>query len=426
MKLKVVMMIFVDMMGGLGNQLFQYATARSLALDKNSDFLMNLSDYEKEDAKSVDHVDFKLNHFNVDFDKQILEDEIKEYSNVQQVIEPLSSDNFAKFIPLNNYSGNVHLKGYWQDERYFRHNKDIIKEDLKVITPPNRKNEKMLDEISEVNSVCLSFRRGEYLDSYFIAQFGMCTEEYYKNAINLLTKKITNPSFFVFSDDVEWIEDNVKLDYPTIPIGFNGIGDEHEELRLMYSCNHFILANSSFSWWGAWLSDYNNKTVFAPTPWFNSYTKQSIVCSDWIQLNCDRSDLFDKSNLKLYELINKNDLDKLTCEGFETQIGKYGISIVSVEKESKIKFKLDDVNFYENDEILIEFKLFSKHKGLIKVDYGNVRKISLGYRKGFSNKYLHLKDINLNGLIIEVYDDSLIIENITIKSVDSEFDIIMG
>ena len=289
-------MIFVDIMGGLGNQLFQYATAKSLAIDKNSTFLMNLEDYSREDAKNVDHVEFKLNHFNVDFNKQITESEINtEYEGIKKIIEPLSSDNFAKFINLNNYSGNIYLKGYWQNENYFKHNESIIRDDLKVMTPPNIKNRKMLNEINESNSVCLSFRRGEYLDPYFIAQFGMCTEEYYKNAINFISKRVSNPTFFIFSDDVEWIEDNVKLDFPTIPVNFNGVGFEHEELRLMYSCKHFILANSSFSWWGAWLSNHKNKNVFAPNPWFNSYTKQSILCPEWIQLRCDRSDLFKKS-----------------------------------------------------------------------------------------------------------------------------------
>ena len=419
-------MIFVDIMGGLGNQLFQYATAKSLALDNDVDFLMNLSDYEKEDAKNVDHVEFKLNHFNVDFKKQIDDNGIKNYEDVKTIVEPLSSDNFAKFINLNNYSGNLYLKGYWQDERYFKHNASVIKNDLQVIDAPNKKNKKMLDEISSTNSVCLSFRRGEYLDPYFIAQFGVCTEEYYKNAIKLLTRKLDNPTFFIFSDDVEWIEENVKLDYPTIPVNFNGVGEEHEELRLMYSCNHFILANSSFSWWGAWLSKNKDKTVFAPTPWFNSYTKQSILCPDWIQLKCDRSDLFKKFNSKIFEIINSKDLDKIELKGFETGIGEYGLNLNSVSENARIIFKFDDsFKNSKDDEYLIEFKLFSNKKGLIKVDYGNQRKIALGYRKGYSNKYLHLRDITLKNLIFEISDDSLIIENIAIKLVNSNFDLVM-
>lgn len=416
-------MIFIDIKGGLGNQLFQYATVKSLAINKNSNFLMCLDDYGSEDAKKVDHVEFKLNHFNVDCSNQITESQIsEEYDNVQKIIEPLSSDNFAKFINLNNYSGNIYLKGYWQDENYFKDNEKVVKQDLKVITPPNKKNEMMLDEISNTNSVCLSFRRGEYLDKYFIAQFGMCTEDYYKNAINLMSKKLDNPTFYIFSDDMEWIEDNVKLDYDTVPINFNGVGYEYEELRLMYSCEHFILANSSFSWWGAWLCDNKDKTVFAPTPWFNSFTKQSILCKDWIQLKCDRSDLFEKSNLKIFDLINEYYLQRIDYENMEKSSSDYGISLTSLNKNAKFNFKFDDI---DAGEYIIELKLFSKNKSLIKINYGQPRKIALGYNKGFSVKYVHLVDIDLNNLIFEIKDDSLIIQNVSIKKVNSNFNLIM-
>lgn len=417
-------MIFVDIRGGLGNQLFQYATARSLAIDKGSDFLMNLSDYESEDSKKVDHVEFKLNHFNIDFKKQIEEDEIKNYPNVKTIVEPLSSDNFSPYFDFTKYSGNIYLRGYWQDERYFKHNEQIIKEDLQVATPPNKKNQKMLDEISESNGICISFRRGEYLDSYFIAQFGICTEDYYKKAINFITRKVENPTFFIFSDDVDWIEDNVKLNYPTIPITFNGVGDEHEELRLMANCNHFILANSSFSWWGAWLSKNKNKLVFAPKPWFNSYTKESILCANWIQLNCDRSDLFNKFDSQIYNLLTKRDVKYINYENINLDIGNYGISLKS-EGNSKIDLNTNYFNQIEGNEFLIEFKLFSNKKGIIKVDYGWDRKITLGYRKGHSNKYLHLVNIRLCDVLLEISDDSLVIEDITIKSIVSDFKLII-
>ena len=412
------------MMGGLGNQLFQYAAARSLSIDKKSDFLMNLEDYGKKDAKSVDHVDFKLNHFNVDYKKQITGDEIKKYSDVQKIVEPLSSTDFSQFINFDNYSGNIYLKGYWQNENYFKHNVNVIRRELQVVTPPNSKNKKILDEIHESNSVCISFRRGEYLDPYFLAQFGMCTEDYYKKAINYLVEKVQNPTFFTFSDDMDWIEENVKLDFPTVPVSINGVGDEHEELRLMMSCNHFILANSSFSWWGAWLSNYNKKIVFAPTPWFNSFTKQSILCPDWYQLKCDRSDLFKKFDVISYELVSENDLNKLSFEGISKSVGKYGISLKCLEN-SKIKFLFDDKSDVSNSEFLIEFKIFSKNEGLINVDMGIGRNTVLGYKKGYSTKYLHLKNIKLQNITLNMSDDSLIIEDITIKEGCSDFNLIM-
>lgn len=415
-------MIFVDIMGGLGNQLFQYAAAKSLAIDKNTELLINLEDYEKEDAKKVDHVEFKLNHFNIDLDNMITTpDEIKNYGNVNEIIEPLSSHNFVNYINLNKYESNIHLKGYWQDERYFKHNSNAIKHDLTITTPPNKRNKSLLDEINNSESICLSFRRGEYLDSYFIGQYGICTKDYYKNAIKFISKIVEKPVFFIFSDDTDWITDNVKLDYPTIPVNINGVGYEYEELRLMANCNHFILANSSFSWWGAWLSNNINKKVFAPTPWFNSFTKQHILCPDWIHLKCDRSDIFNQAEKKSFELITEKDLDYLQYKKIDKTIGKYGIKLL-INKESQIKFNLDQQNISNNKEHIIEFKIYSENNGIIKVDYGE-RIITLGYEKGFSNKYLHLSEIDLNSIKLTFNDEKLSIDNITIKPVDSKFDL---
>lgn len=408
-------MIFVDIMGDLGDQLFQYATARSLAIDKNTDFLMNI---DNSDAKSKNSFNFKLNHFNVDCNKQISENEINE-NNLQKVI---GSD---KFIDLNKFSESIYLKGYWENEKYFKHNKLTIRNDLSVITPPNKKNRKMLDEINGTESVCLSFRHNECSDSYFLAEFGMCTEEYYKNAINFLTKKIKNPTFYILCDDIEWMEDNVKLDFPVAYVNFNDVGEEYEELRLMYSCQHFILTNNNLSWWGAWLSDYKNKIIFAPTPWFNNFKKQSILCPDWIQLRCDRSDLFKKSNQKIFGLVTNVDLNKIVYKDFKINIGKWGISIQSISDNSYFKLKLGEYFKSVGNEFVIELKLFSKNDNLIKIDYGEDRKIVLGYRKGYSVKYIHLKFIDLNNLIFEINDDALVIEDFTIKSVDSNFNLLI-
>ena len=413
------------MNGGLGNQLFQYATARSLSLDKNSDFLMNLSFYDKEYVKNLAHVDFKLNHFNVDFNKQIEEDDINKYDNVQKIVEPLSSQNFSEFIDFSKYAGNIHLIGFWQNEKYFKHNQEIIKKELQVITPPNKKNQKFLDEISESNAICLHFRRGDYLDPIYMANFGMCTEDYYKNAINFITKKVKNPIFFTFSDDMEWVENNIDLNFPTVPVNINGVEDAYEELRLMMACKHFIIANSSFSWWGAWLSNNPHKYVIAPTPWFNTFTKQGVLCPDWIHLKCDRSDLFNKSNFKVFELVSDEDLKKIDFNGFFKSIGEFGISLISNDENSKIRFLFDEKLGNNLNEYIIEFKLFSNKKSLIKINYGEPYSIALGYNKGYSKKYLHLSKINLNDLILNINDDSLIIENITIKSVDSRFKLIL-
>lgn len=417
-------MIIVDVKGGLGNQLFHYSIAKALALTKNTDFMLNIDSYKGEDAKLFDHVEFKLNHFNIGDYKTITTDEINKLYDVDVIIEPLSSTNFVDYIDFSNINKDMRLIGFWQDERYFKRYENIIKNDLKVVTPPNKKNRMMLSEINETNSVCLSFRRGEYLDSYYLSHFGMCTETYYKNAINFMSKRVENPVFYIFSDDVEWIEDNVKLDFPTIPVNINGIGNEHEELRLMNHCDHFILANSSFSWWGAWLSKNKHKQIFAPKPWFNSYTKENILCKNWIHLKCDRSDLFDKSSKKIFEFSNDFDLKELQFQNMEKNIDGWGYELKTIDSTSNFKFKFDNDLLLDNDEYIIQFNIFSKKDGLFKIDYGETRQIILGYSKGDSVKYLHIKDIKLNDLVINISDDSLIIRNIAIKSVNSDFTLI--
>lgn len=417
-------MIFVDVKGGLGNQLFHYAIAKALALDKNTDFMLNLDSYKGEDAKLFDHVEFKLNHFNIGDYKTITADEINKFDDVDIVIEPLSSTNFVDYIDFSKFNKNMRLIGFWQDERYFKRYEYIIKNDLKVTTPPNKKNRKILSEINETNSVCLSFRRGEYLNPYYLSHFGMCTEDYYKNAIDFMSKRVANPVFYIFSDDMDWIVDNVKLDFPTIPVDINGIGDEHEELRLMNNCNHFILANSSFSWWGAWLSENKNKQVFAPKPWFNSFTKENILCRSWIHLKCDRSDLFNKSNVKLFEFTDDSDLKSLQVHNMKKNINGCGFELMTIDSTANFKFKFNSSSILNNNECVIQFHIFSENKGLLKINYGESRQIILGYSKGVSIKYLHLKGIKLNDLLINISDDSLIIRNIIIKAVKSDFTLI--
>lgn len=409
-------MIFVDILGDLGDQLFQYATARSLAIDKNTDFTIINKDL---DVKNDNSFNFKLNHFNINCNKQISETEIESKDNLQKVI---GSDDF---INLNEFSGDIYLKGQWENEKYFKHNKLAIRNDLSVITPPNEKYRKMLGEIKDTESVCLSIRHEEYSDSYFLAQYGMCTEEYYKNAINFMTTKVKNPTFYIFCDDAEWVEDNVKLDFPSAHINFNEADEEYEELRLMYSCKHFILSNSNLGWWGAWLSDYKNKIVFAPTPWFNNFKKQSILCPDWIQLKCNRSDLFKKSNQKIVGLVTNDDLDKIEFNELEINIGKWGISLQSTNDNSNFRLKLDETFEAFGNEFVIELKLYSNENKSIKITYGESNQIDLGYRKGRSVKYIHLKDIDLNNLNFEICDDTLVIEDFTIKAVDSNFNLMI-
>ena len=407
-------MIFIDITGDLGNQLFQYATAKSLSVDKKDDLLINL-DYFNSGNDDKKH-SYQLEHFNIN-NNHIDGAHIKELSNVHIISETKPIENNVETHNLNKNFEKIYLKGNWQNERYFKHNSYFIKKCLSITTPPSPENKKILDEITLSNSICLSFRKLEEFDEDTLLHEGLCSEEYYNNSIRLITKIVKNPTFFIFSNDIEWVEDNVKLDYPIMNIEFKKENKMYEDLRLMSNCEHFILANTTLNWWAAWLSNNENKTIIAPTPWYRSYTNQNILCPNWIHVNSTNKNLFNKLNTKIYELITEEDFKELKCRNIQKENGKYGLKLYAEEENAKIELKIKNPN-----NLLIELKLFSQNNGLIKINYGS-EDIPLSYRKGYSVRYLQLlnKDSENLKLILKIFDSSLIIEHISIKSMPSKF-----
>jgi len=141
-------------------------------------------------------------------------------------------------------------------------------------------------KIKEKNSVSLHIRRGDYLTMQkAIDTIGVCPLDYYDKAIREITRKIKNPTFFIFSDDINWVKENLKTNSPTIFVSGGKLKD-YEELILMSKCKHNIIANSSFSWWGAWLNNNPNKIVIAPKKWFKDTSKNTrdLIPESWLKL----------------------------------------------------------------------------------------------------------------------------------------------
>lgn len=421
-------MIFVDINGSIGDQLFQFATARSLSMDRDSDFLIiqnssddsigsdNLNNSDNCFDKVNDST-FKLDKFNFDF-KFITEDELNSnYTNVHKAIEPSFTDTFLYQINLQRLPTNIYLIGSWQNPNYFKHHVNTIKRDLDFDLDDNIIDDEikqLANEIRNSNSVCISYNLENSIDSYYVSQYGVCTREYYENAMKFISQKIDNPHFFVFTSDRESFEID---DYPITYVDTSDREKDFEYLYLMTLCKDFIIENSSTSWWGAWLSKNENKSVFAPTPWYNSYTNQLILPYYWYHLKNDRSDLFNNSNNIIFNLVNEEDMKKLNLTNFTANIERFGISIRSLDEQSKIEFS----NVYSNDsksDFIFELKLFAQKPGLIKVEDGENETVVLGYLKGYSNRYLHLRDVDLDDLCLEIEDESLIVENIAIKLLD--------
>jgi hypothetical protein len=163
----------------------------------------------------------------------------------------------------------MYLNGYWQSEKYFKSAEDKLRSELCLFDKPDEANQKILDEIVQCPAVSLHIRRGDYITNPSAALVhGVCSLDYYHSAIRHITAHVENPYFFVFSDDPQWVKDNLKIGYPVQFVEANGPDRGAEDMRLMKSCRHHIIANSSFSWWAAWLNDRLDKIVVAPRIWF--------------------------------------------------------------------------------------------------------------------------------------------------------------
>ncbi len=288
-------MVIVHLMGGLGNQLFQYSFARNIAIKNNCELKLDLSSYE-----NYEWHEYSLSPFNI---KAAIAStaEIKKLKNKQQhfinkvlrkIINKgniiINEKNIA-FNPLYlDVKAPAFLSGYWQCEKYFIENKSIISNDLLITKLPSIKNQELMEEIKKYNSVSLHIRRGNYVSvPEFNQVLGTCSMEYYTAALNYISKIITNPVFFVFSDDIEWARQNLNTDHTFVFVDINDAKHDYEDLRLMQHCKHNIVANSTFSWWAAWLNKNINKIIIAPQQWFRgerNIDSTHLVPENWIRL----------------------------------------------------------------------------------------------------------------------------------------------
>lgn len=300
------MAIVVKLKGGLGNQMFQYAIGRALAI-KNKDSLFldltfllnkNLSSRNygldvfdiKANPTFLSKVSLRTSSFNPLINKKSRSlNKIKNIIDLQQNINETQDieGSFKSKREFLNQKGNLYLNGYWQNERYFKDIEHTIREDFSFENKPSKINKEFLKKISKTNSISLHIRRGDYAkNSKTLATHGLLGLDYYFNAINIMKEKLPNFELFVFSDDIDWAKKNLNIDTSVNFIDHNK--KDYEDLRLMINCKHHIIANSSFSWWGAWLSKNNNKIVIAPDNWFTKKGLEgrknfNIVPDNWIK-----------------------------------------------------------------------------------------------------------------------------------------------
>ena len=193
----------------------------------------------------------------------------------------ICENGWIDFFDERNQARDIFCYGYFQSEKYFVNIKDNIKNEIKSNFNVREELIPFINGIKNSNSVCLSIRMGDYLDNPIL---GVCTEKYYSNAIKLIYERFPDAKFYIFSDDVDAVRKKFyfRNDIITEPSGSN----EFEKLAYMSQCKHFILSNSSFSWWAQYLSDNENKTVVAPSRWFRTDIPCDIYQDNWILLDC--------------------------------------------------------------------------------------------------------------------------------------------
>lgn len=280
-------MILVHMMGGLGGQLFQYSVARKLSSINNRRilFITHTLDLKGRNNPNMTPRDFNLDKFNTIGDVANVSDVLGIVGqNVVFIVE--NSPAFCKkYLEVQQ---STYLIGQFGSYKYFSDIRETITKEITVKTPLGGTNSIVMDMIKNSKSVCVHVRRGDYLkikDESHVSR--LCSFNFYKECIDHIAEKIGKDiTLYVFSDDPYWVQKNWRFQYETIYVCHNSDADAHEDLRLMSSCQHFVVPNSTFSWWAAWLGQHSDKIVCVAKKWVaDNFDNSDLLPEEWIQFD---------------------------------------------------------------------------------------------------------------------------------------------
>jgi hypothetical protein len=273
-------MIIVKLLGGIGNQMFEYAFGRYLALKNETALKLDARNLGTSGSGTIRQ--YALDVFNIKAElaanaeiKKVKNEPpsrfLKELKRALKKNGILQKKNYLKeadykFSDLTALGDNVYLEGFFHDEKYFSLAADSIRKEFTLKPELAAFDQALLEKIKNCAAVSIHIRRGDYaLDPETQKIHGLLPLNYYQEAIALINKKVEAPIYFVFSDDADWCRSNLQMPAETIFVsGHKG----YEDIILMSQCQHHIIANSSFSWWGAWLNKNPKKIVIAPNQWF--------------------------------------------------------------------------------------------------------------------------------------------------------------
>jgi hypothetical protein len=283
-------MICTRLEGGLGNQLFQYAVGRALALTLGTELVLDASPFNRTNVRitsrpiEIDKFNIQANFLNFTSSPVFrLADNNRLLFYLLSGFNLFRENKLSYISSLFNQKDNTYLLGYWQSYRYFERHKETIALDFLPSMPMSKRSEELLSGILSDESVAIHVRRGDYLSNHKAANFhGVLPISYYNDAIQKVFANVRKPSFFVFSDDPVWCKANLNLPTNSIFVDHNIHEDAWQDLILMSRCHHNIIANSSFSWWAAWLGDQlasaeKERLVLCPSNWFAQGTAVDVV-----------------------------------------------------------------------------------------------------------------------------------------------------
>lgn len=280
-------MIFSRLHGRLGNQMFQYAAARALAEHHCTRVVLDDRTALHKDEGSLLRV-FDL----PDLAQAPLPPAKHERPLAYAAWRALGlrprirrENGLGYDRAFTQWSDDSYLHGYWQSERYFAAIAQDIRSAFAFRTPMSAQNTEMAARIASGPSVALHVRRGDYVA---VNAMALCDQAYYDAALTAVRKRMENdPTVFVFSDDPAWAKENLPLPFEKVVVDFNGPDADYEDLRLMSQCQHNIIANSSFSWWAAWLGETPGSIVAGPAQWFadTAMSNPDILPARWISVD---------------------------------------------------------------------------------------------------------------------------------------------
>jgi hypothetical protein len=290
-KLQSEDMVTVAIYGGLGNQMFQYAAGRALALRNSCRLQLDTRHYDTQQAFRYGLGDFKIQAIigtsrtlPPNKDRRLRYLAWRHFSNRHRL---LREKGLAFNSDIATAKGSLYLRGYWQSEKYFADAVETIRHDLQFMEPPIGENLDFLEEIKQSNSIALHVRRGDYVSNPKSNAFhGTCSPEYYRGAVEqILETTGRDHTVYLFSDDCQWARKNISVPCKVRIVDHNDIQTAHEDMRLMSSCRHQVASNSTFSWWAGWLNPNPAKIVIVPHQWFADPTADDsdIIPTGWRQ-----------------------------------------------------------------------------------------------------------------------------------------------